>query len=167
MRLDSLMFYVELLIHEYLFFSFFSLSNLEFENVGRAFGRGTGKLKLIEFRIIFTTSNSQIVNYSTCMFNVIPNQCFFSSNFMITKGMGYYLGEPCNKQCNAILFHIYCNTTSHRCECLPEYPVNLDNRICIKGNYSLIQFKDIIRILSRILKLFLYYFYINRSLKIR
>ncbi|XP_015781984.1 uncharacterized protein LOC107359905 isoform X2 [Tetranychus urticae] len=49
------------------------------------------------------------------------------------RGMGYYLGEPCIKQCNAILFHIYCNITSQKCECLPEYPVNLDNRICIKA----------------------------------
>ena len=45
------------------------------------------------------------------------------------------MGEPCHDtlQCNSILFHVYCNHTSQRCECQQVYPVNIDNRICVRG----------------------------------
>lgn len=49
------------------------------------------------------------------------------------KGVAFFLGEPCETTCNKILFHVWCNMTTHRCECLPQYPVNVDNKYCIKG----------------------------------
>lgn len=48
------------------------------------------------------------------------------------KGVAFFLGEPCENICNQILFHVWCNLTTHRCECLPEYPVNVDNKYCLK-----------------------------------
>lgn len=50
------------------------------------------------------------------------------------KGVAFFLGEPCENICNQILFHVWCNLTTHRCECLPEYPVNVDNKYCLKSS---------------------------------
>ncbi|UXI17787.1 nuclear pore complex protein Nup98-Nup96-like [Sarcoptes scabiei] len=49
------------------------------------------------------------------------------------KGIAFWLGEYCDTTCNQILFHVWCNTTTHRCECLPEYPVNVENKYCLKA----------------------------------
>ncbi|KAI1280588.1 hypothetical protein HDE_13726 [Halotydeus destructor] len=49
------------------------------------------------------------------------------------RGIGFFVGEPCHEQCNAILFHIYCNKTTKQCECLSDYPVNVDSRLCVKA----------------------------------
>lgn len=43
------------------------------------------------------------------------------------------LGEPCVTTCNQILFHVWCNLTSRTCQCLPDYPVNVDNKVCLRG----------------------------------
>lgn len=49
------------------------------------------------------------------------------------KGIAFWLGEHCENTCNRILFHVWCNSTTHRCECLQEYPVNVENKYCLKG----------------------------------
>src|SRR6218665_1232873 len=49
------------------------------------------------------------------------------------KGVAFFLGEPCDSTCNRILFNVFCNQTTRRCECLPEFPVNVDNKYCVKG----------------------------------
>ncbi|KAH9398440.1 hypothetical protein TYRP_019088, partial [Tyrophagus putrescentiae] len=48
-------------------------------------------------------------------------------------GVAFFLGEPCESVCNQILFHVWCNLTTHRCECLPGYPVNVDNKNCLRA----------------------------------
>ncbi|GFW52256.1 HTH_Tnp_Tc3_2 domain-containing protein [Trichonephila clavipes] len=53
------------------------------------------------------------------------------------QGVGFYIGEPCDSTCNSILFHVYCNKTSGRCECHEHYPVNIDNKICVKEGSEL------------------------------
>jgi len=47
--------------------------------------------------------------------------------------VAFFLGEPCEATCNQILFHVWCNLTTHRCECLPEYPVNMENKYCLRA----------------------------------
>ncbi|XP_075590689.1 uncharacterized protein LOC124491218 isoform X2 [Dermatophagoides farinae] len=49
------------------------------------------------------------------------------------KGIAFWLGEHCENTCNRILFHVWCNSTTHRCECLQEYPVNVENKYCLKA----------------------------------
>ncbi|XP_054162399.1 uncharacterized protein LOC128960353 [Oppia nitens] len=49
------------------------------------------------------------------------------------RGVGFFVGEPCESTCNQILFHVFCNLTTHLCECLSDYPVNVDNKICRKA----------------------------------
>lgn len=48
------------------------------------------------------------------------------------RGVGFYIGEPCTEACNTILFHVYCNLTTKLCECLTEYPVNIEDKVCVK-----------------------------------
>ncbi|XP_023220161.1 uncharacterized protein LOC111622065 isoform X2 [Centruroides sculpturatus] len=48
------------------------------------------------------------------------------------RGVGFFIGEPCTDICNNILFHVYCNLTTKKCECHEEYPVNIENRKCVK-----------------------------------
>lgn len=36
-------------------------------------------------------------------------------------------------QCNPILFNVYCNQSTGRCECTSDFPVNIYNRVCVKG----------------------------------
>ncbi|XP_076304985.1 uncharacterized protein LOC143222399 [Tachypleus tridentatus] len=49
------------------------------------------------------------------------------------RGIAFHIGEPCKDTCNDILYQIYCNTTSNRCECKQEYPVNVNNKDCVKA----------------------------------
>ncbi|KAG0410646.1 hypothetical protein HPB47_012225, partial [Ixodes persulcatus] len=49
-----------------------------------------------------------------------------------TASVGFYIGDPCNLTCSRVLYHVFCNVTSRRCECRPEYPVNIRNRQCVK-----------------------------------
>ncbi|XP_050033441.1 uncharacterized protein [Dermacentor andersoni] len=51
-----------------------------------------------------------------------------------TANVGFYIGDPCNQTCSRVLYHVFCNVTSRRCECRPEYPVNIDNRQCVKAS---------------------------------
>nr|XP_037279988.1 uncharacterized protein LOC119172953 [Rhipicephalus microplus] len=48
--------------------------------------------------------------------------------------VGFYIGDPCNQTCSSVLYHVFCNVTSRRCECRPEYPVNIENRQCVKAS---------------------------------
>ncbi|CAG2106291.1 unnamed protein product [Medioppia subpectinata] len=57
---------------------------------------------------------------------------------MITRetedpGRAYGRGEPCISTCNQILFHVTCNLSTHVCECLKDYPVNVNNKNCRKA----------------------------------
>ncbi|KAL3199248.1 hypothetical protein MRX96_053724, partial [Rhipicephalus microplus] len=47
--------------------------------------------------------------------------------------VGFYIGDPCKQTCSSVLDHVFCNHTSRRCECRPEYPVNINNRQCVRG----------------------------------
>ncbi|XP_054713709.1 uncharacterized protein LOC129223166 [Uloborus diversus] len=49
------------------------------------------------------------------------------------RGVGFYIGEPCESTCNSILFHVYCNKTTGKCECHDHYPVNIENKVCVKA----------------------------------
>ncbi|XP_022242506.1 uncharacterized protein LOC106460150 isoform X3 [Limulus polyphemus] len=49
------------------------------------------------------------------------------------RGVAFFIGEPCEHTCNDILYNIYCNLTSKKCECLKEYPAIVDNKFCVKG----------------------------------
>ncbi|XP_037517411.1 uncharacterized protein LOC119394208 [Rhipicephalus sanguineus] len=51
-----------------------------------------------------------------------------------TASVGFYIGDPCNQTCSSVLYHVFCNLTSRRCECRPEYPVNVNNRQCVKAS---------------------------------
>ncbi|KAG8183408.1 hypothetical protein JTE90_008305 [Oedothorax gibbosus] len=51
------------------------------------------------------------------------------------RGVGFYIGEPCESTCNSILFHVYCNKTSGKCECHHHYPVNIRNKACVTGTH--------------------------------
>ncbi|CAL1264775.1 unnamed protein product [Larinioides sclopetarius] len=51
------------------------------------------------------------------------------------RGVGFYIGEPCESTCNSILFHVYCNKSSGRCECHDQYPVNIENKVCVKASH--------------------------------
>ncbi|CAG2181343.1 unnamed protein product, partial [Oppiella nova] len=51
------------------------------------------------------------------------------------RGVGFFVGEPCVSTCNQILFHVTCNLSTHVCECLKEYPVNVNNKNCRKALY--------------------------------
>ncbi|KAL3196648.1 hypothetical protein MRX96_015418 [Rhipicephalus microplus] len=51
-----------------------------------------------------------------------------------TAGVGFYIGDPCNQTCSRVLYHVFCNLTYRRCECRPEYPVNVNNRQCVKAS---------------------------------
>ena len=58
-----------------------------------------------------------------------------SPSFSSSSGIGFFVGEPCmdTLQCNPILFNVYCNQSTGRCECTSEFPVNIYNRVCVKG----------------------------------
>ena len=47
-----------------------------------------------------------------------------------------FVGEPCNRECSRILFPVFCNRSSGLCDCLPEAPVNVDNRFCTRREFS-------------------------------
>ncbi|XP_050034116.2 uncharacterized protein [Dermacentor andersoni] len=51
-----------------------------------------------------------------------------------TASVGFYIGDPCNQTCSSVLYHVFCNLTSRRCECRLEYPVNVNNRQCVKAS---------------------------------
>ncbi|XP_077561842.1 uncharacterized protein LOC144178145 [Haemaphysalis longicornis] len=51
-----------------------------------------------------------------------------------TASVGFYIGDPCNQTCSRVLYHVFCNVTSRRCECREEYPVNINNRQCVKAS---------------------------------
>ncbi|XP_037573379.1 uncharacterized protein LOC119455913 [Dermacentor silvarum] len=51
-----------------------------------------------------------------------------------TASVGFYIGDPCNQTCSNVLYHVFCNLTSRRCECRLEYPVNVNNRQCVKAS---------------------------------
>lgn len=57
-----------------------------------------------------------------------------SENKHRTASVGFYIGDPCNQTCSRVLYHVFCNVTSRRCECRPEYPVNIRNRQCVKAS---------------------------------
>ncbi|XP_076309946.1 uncharacterized protein LOC143225088 isoform X2 [Tachypleus tridentatus] len=48
-------------------------------------------------------------------------------------GVAFFIGEPCEHTCNDILYNIYCNLTSKKCECLKDYPAIVDNKFCVKA----------------------------------
>ncbi|XP_064463754.1 uncharacterized protein LOC135386132 [Ornithodoros turicata] len=48
--------------------------------------------------------------------------------------VGFYIGDPCNLTCSQVLHNVFCNTTSRKCECRAEHPVNIENRQCVKAS---------------------------------
>lgn len=57
---------------------------------------------------------------------------------MSIKSRGFLVGDFCDDadQCNPGLPHTICNAITQRCECDPDFPIVVDNSICVPRNIS-------------------------------
>ncbi|XP_022238481.1 uncharacterized protein LOC106456974 isoform X1 [Limulus polyphemus] len=60
-----------------------------------------------------------------------------SSLFLLLRkkrdGIAFHVGDLCENTCHDISRHIFCNMTSKRCECQKEFPININNKDCVKA----------------------------------
>ncbi|KAL3196649.1 hypothetical protein MRX96_015419 [Rhipicephalus microplus] len=86
-----------------------------------------------------SASGSSVPNQARMANLLIRNRRDVKPVHFVTTCVGFYIGDPCKQTCSSVLDHVFCNHTSRRCECRPEYPVNINNRQCVRasslGNY--------------------------------